>query len=241
MPLEYQPIILSQACRTDHPFAHSCIRRVPIFQNLSDEEVEILHHVTFQKKYEKNETIFRDGEQSENLYVISHGVVKIAKLTDEGKEQIYRFLFPGDFFGQFSLLQNKTHYANAEALEPAVICQIHKADFSRIIGEHPHMAYRLLIAVSERLKQADEWISTISLLDVERRLAKILLLFYRKQADEQGHVKLPVAKKELAAWIGTTPETISRKFTYFESLGILASDNQNKIRILDPQMLESLQ
>ncbi|MCC2684939.1 MAG: transcriptional regulator [Paenibacillaceae bacterium] len=241
MPLEYQPIDLSQVCRTDNPLAHSCIRRVPIFQNLSDEEVEILHHVTFQKKYEKNETIFRDGEQSENLYVISRGVVKIAKLTDEGKEQIYRFLFPGDFFGQFSLLQNKTHYANAEALEPAVICQIHKADFTRIIGEHPHMAYRLLIAVSERLQQADEWISTISLLDVERRLAKILLLFYRKQADSQGQVKLPVAKKQLAAWIGTTPETISRKFTHFESLGILASDNPNKIRILDPKMLESLQ
>jgi CRP/FNR family transcriptional regulator len=207
---------------------------------LSDEEVEILHKVTFQRKYEKNESIFCEGERSEKLYVISRGVVKISKLTEEGKEQIYRFLFPGDFFGQFSLLQNKTHYANAEALEPAIICQIHKADFARIVGEHPHMAYRLLLAVSERLQQADEWISTISLLDVERRLAKILLLFYQKNADSHGFVKLPVAKKELAAWIGTTPETISRKFTNFESLGILSSDQPGRVKILDPGKLESL-
>ncbi len=226
--------------RTPLSSANSCIRRVPVFQGLTEPEIEMLHEVTYQKTYDKGEHIFRDGERSETLYVLSKGIVKISKLTETGKEQIYRFLFSGDFFGQFSLLQDKTHYANAEVLETALVCHIHKTEFNRLIEQNPNMTYRFLVAVSERLYQADEWVGTISLLEVDRRLAKILCLFFQKNGDDQQTFHLPVAKKELAAWIGTTPETISRKFAHFESLGLLKSVDHHRIRILDPVGLQNL-
>jgi len=219
---------------------NTCIRIVPIFQGLQETEILALHNVTRQKKYRKGEFIFRDGEDSHMLYVVNQGVVKISKLTESGKEQIIRFLFKGDFFGQFALLQNKKHYAHAEVLEASTVCQIHQQDFHAILKSNPDMAYRFLLAVSERLQQADEWISTISLLEVERRLARILLLFHSKSGVSQHILQLPVAKKELAHWLGTTPETISRKFSQLEEQGILALDSHNQIRILDMERLQQL-
>ncbi|MEB3104002.1 Crp/Fnr family transcriptional regulator [Paenibacillaceae bacterium T2] len=213
----------------------SCIRRVPVFQGLSDEEIMALHKVTKSRSYGKGNFVFREGEQSETLFVLNRGTVKIVKISDEGKEQIIRLLFPGDFFGLFALLQEKIHYADAEVLETAEVCLIQKKDFKAIIESNPHMAYRFMLAISERLQQADEWIGTFSLLEVERRLAKMLLAFYNRS--KAPIVQLPVPKKELAALLGTTPETLSRKLAHFESLNILSLKNRKEIRILDADEL----
>lgn len=218
----------------------SCICNVPIFENLTDEEISSLDEVLVTKTFKKGQFIFREGERSDTLYVLNQGIIKISKTSDSGKEQIIRFLFPGDFFGQFALLQEKNHYANAEVLDNAIICLIHKNDFKNIIEKNPSMTYRFLLAISEKLHQADEWMGAISLLEVERRLAKILLLFQQRNKSEGNVVELPVAKKELAAWIGTTPETLSRKLSYFESLDIIALDSRKDIRILDPSGLNDI-
>jgi len=215
----------------------SCVRRVPIFENLTEPEIIALQGVIQSRHFKKGEFIFREGERSETLYILHRGVAKVSKFSDTGKEQVIRFLYPGDFFGQFSLLQERTHYANAEVLEPASICLIHKTDFKNLLEKNPAMTYRFLLAISDRLYQADEWMSTISLLDVEERLAKTLLLFYQKEASSGQVFTLPIAKKELAALLSTTPETLSRKWALLESRRILAPESRNRIRILDLEKL----
>ncbi|HEX7057301.1 MAG TPA: Crp/Fnr family transcriptional regulator [Bacilli bacterium] len=224
-------------CLRDHAGQPSCIRRVSVFDCLTDEEVAELHAVAQSKHVAKGEMVFQEGESCDSLFVVSEGIIKISKLSDEGKEQIIRFMFPGDFFGQFSLLLQKKHYANAEALEPSVICIIHRRDFIQFMENKPKVTYRFLLAVSERLHQADDWMGAISLLEVERRLAKILGLFYEQLSPGDNVVKLPVAKKELAALIGTTPETLSRKLAWLEEQGIISLERRNMIKILDPQAL----
>lgn len=220
-----------QSCKNEP----SCIRSVPVFQGLNDEEIMALHKVTLSRCFEKGNFIFREGEQSESLFVLNRGIVKIVKISDVGKEQIIRLLFPGDFFGLFALLQEKEHYANAEVLETAEVCLIQKKDFKAIIEREPQTAYRFMLAISEKLQQADEWIGTFSLMEVERRLARILLAFYNR--NKAPNIQLPVPKKELAALLGTTPETLSRKLAYFESLNILSLKNRKEIRILNADEL----
>ncbi|MCL6459733.1 MAG: Crp/Fnr family transcriptional regulator, partial [Gorillibacterium sp.] len=141
-------------------------------------------------------------------------------------EKIVRFLFPGDFFGQFALLQEKKHDAHAEVLDAATVCIIHKQDFLPIIENNSKMAYSFVIAISELLHQAEEWISTISLLETEQRLAKLLLLFHEKNGSLPSFT-LPVPKKELAALLGTTPETLSRKLASLEKQGLISFMRKN--------------
>jgi CRP/FNR family transcriptional regulator len=214
----------------------TCIYKVPIFEHLTAEEAESLAAKVRSKRYKRGEFIFREGERSETFFILNEGTVKLSKLSETGKEQILRFLFPGDFFGHFAMLQDKTHYANAEVLDDADVCFIQKREFRQILECNPKMAYRFLLAVSERLGQADDWLGTISLMDTDKRLAKLLHLFYEKNG-AQPVLRLPAQKKELAAHLGITPETLSRKLACLEENGLLEV-KRNCIIVRRPELLE---
>lgn len=217
----------------------SCVRSVPVFKGLNNEEVDALNQVVKSRTYHKGEFIFREGDSSDTLYVVHKGTIKVSKVTEEGKEQIIRILFHGDFFGQYALLENKKHYADAEVLEDTTVCHLHKNDFKIILERNPTMAMNFMMALSELLQIADEWIGTISLLEVERRLAKALLLFFERENGGE-YFQLPVPKKDFASLIGATPETLSRKLVHLQSMQILELDGRRGIRLLDVEKLKEI-
>ncbi len=217
----------------------SCIRRVPIFENLTDKDVELLSDAIHSETYAKGEYVFRTGEQSDTLYVVHKGVVKITKVSESGKEHILRFLFPGDFDGQFALFNEEFHYADAEVMEETVVCKIRRGELHHIMMHNPEIAYRLVVIMSERLKEADEWIGAISLLDVEKRLAKVLLVYGSKHVPNEPF-DLPVSKKDFASLIGVCPETLSRKLSLLENQGLIELTGRKSIRILDEHQLKGI-
>lgn len=217
----------------------SCLSRVPVFSQLRSEEFELLHSVMRSGHYGKGENIFKEGDRSDSLFILSRGVIKLTKLEDNGKEHIIRLLFPGDFFGQFSLLQEKPHYASADTADEADICRIHRADFLEVLRRSPDTAARFMSALSGQLEEADSWAAVLTLLEADRRLAKMLLYFRNKSVPFSNEFSLPVSKKELAGVIGATPETISRKLGQLTKSGI-AVVRGRKIRILDEGKLRSL-
>jgi CRP/FNR family transcriptional regulator len=206
---------------------------------MEHEELETIQSVTKSSCYKKGDYIFREGERSETLFIVHEGLIKLSKLNDEGKEQIIRLLFPGDFFGQFALLQNSNHYANAEALEQTTICSIEKAGFLDTLGKNPTMALHFINALNNRLFLADEWMSLLSLMEVEKRLARVILLFIEKVEVKNNEFLLPISKKDLASLIGTTPETLSRKLLSFAEQKIIAV-KQRRVQVVDIQKLKQL-
>jgi CRP-like cAMP-binding protein len=226
-------------CCEKHQQGDSCVRAVPVFKGLNNKEVEDLSKMVKSRSYTKGDFIFREGEVSEALVVVHRGTIKVSKFSEEGKEQIIRILFPGDFFGQYAILDNKKHYADAEVLEETTVCFIHKKDLKVILERNPTMAMNFMMALSELLQEADEWIGTISLLEVERRLAKALILFYDKDQGED-YFELPVPKKDFASLIGATPETLSRKLVQLQSQQVLELDGRRGIRLLDLEKLKEI-
>ncbi|MFS0863104.1 Crp/Fnr family transcriptional regulator [Fredinandcohnia sp. 179-A 10B2 NHS] len=220
------------------PHDPSYISLVPIFQGLQQDEIQDLQKVTQIKEYQKGEWIFREGESSDTLYLISEGLIKITKVAEDGKEQIVRLLFPGDFFGQSAMLQTENHYANAVAINDTLIYTIHKHDFLNTLERNHKMALRFMRALNERIYQADEWMSLLSLMEVEQRLASVLLLFNNRMQAKDGKFTLPISKKVLASLIGTTPETISRKLVLFVSNNLIELHGQRDIHILDIEGLK---
>ncbi len=219
-----------------HEGEDSCIRYVPLFSGLSQQEVSLLSYSVHSRYYKRGDLVFQEGERSDALYIINQGVIKVYKLSDSGKEHILRFLFHGDFGGVSSLFKERRHYANAEVVEDAVVCRIHGNDLRAILDQNFEIAYRFLAALSERLREADEWTGSISLMDTERRLAKTLLIF-RSKVEESVARELPFAKRDLAALMGMTPETLSRKLAAFESQGIISLKGKKGIQILDVDAL----
>jgi CRP-like cAMP-binding protein len=218
----------------------SCLTTVPVFKGLNKEDIKQLRKVTHSRMAQKGEYIFREGERSSTLFVIKDGLVKLTKTSPDGKEQIVRLLFPGDFFGLFSLLRDEKHYLNAETIQQTEICSIEKKDFLKVMEGNSDMAFRFLVAMNDRLYEADESVGNLSLMEVEQRLAKALLLFHEKLKIKNEPFMLPITKKDLASFIGTTPESVSRKLLTFMSQHIIHMEGQRVIQILELDQLKGI-
>lgn len=218
----------------------ACITTVPVFKGMPEPELLQLQKVTRSRTFQKGEFIFREGERSETLLIVNEGLIKLTKTSVDGKEQIVRLLFPGDFFGLYALLRDEQHYMNAEALTPTGICFIDKKDFLETMAKNAEMSFRFVVALNDRLYEADESVGFLSLMDVEERLARALLLFSDKMNAGHGAFTLPISKKDLASFIGTTPETVSRKLLSFVSQEIIELNGQREIRILDQERLQMI-
>ncbi|MDR7002453.1 Crp/Fnr family transcriptional regulator [Neobacillus niacini] len=204
------------------------------------DDLHVLQKVTRSRKFQKGEFIFQEGERSETLFVVNEGLIKLTKMSAEGKEQIVRLLFPKDFFGLYSLLRDEKHYVNAQAVQETVICYIDKKDFLKTMEGNAGLSYRFLIAVNDRLYEADESVGLLGLLEVEQRLARALVLFYQKMNPQNGIFTLPISKKDLASYIGTTPESVSRKLLTFISQKLIKMDGRRKIQILELDQLKEI-
>lgn len=223
---------------------NSCVRQVPVFLALPDHELHKVESIIESRFYAKGSLVFREGEQSDSLFVVNNGLIKLTQTSKEGKQHILRFLFPGDYFGQFALLHNKHHYATAEVVESGSICRIRREDFMPLLASNAGLAFSFLMSVSEQLQQADELAGALHIFEAEKRLARLLLHLYSRQSllsggEAEYSLHLPAAKKEFAAMIGTTPETLSRKLNKLEQMKIIRMSNR-KVTILDMLSLSQI-
>ncbi|MGG3467071.1 Crp/Fnr family transcriptional regulator [Neobacillus pocheonensis] len=226
------------ACHQGCAHESACLTSVPVFEGLNVVDRQLLQKVTRSRHFSKGEFIFQEGERSETLFVVNEGLIKLTKISAEGKEQIVRLLFPGDFFGLSSLLKKDKHYVNAETSQNTVICYIEKKDFLTTMEKDAELAYRFLLEVNERLCDADESVGSLSLMEVDQRLARALILFHKKMSPNKGSFILPITKKELASYIGTTPESVSRKLLSFKTQKLIQMDGSKQIQILELDQLK---
>lgn len=150
----------------------NCIEMVPIFSNLTQEEMLEIAMITSEKTVEKGEAIYSAGDRTDNLYVIHKGRVKIIRLSEAGKEQVLRVLGPGQFIGELAIFNKEPASESALALEKTIMCKIEGQDIKSLMARHPSIAFKILEELSQRLQKAETLVEDISLSSVERRIAK---------------------------------------------------------------------
>ena len=215
----------------------SCIEMVPIFMNLTYEEMMEVAGITSNRTYEKGEMIYCAGDKGERLYVIHRGKVKVTRLSDTGKEQIIRVLGPGDFLGELSLFSSQPRTDNSEAIEKATLCIIDGQRIKELMVKYPTIAFKVMEELSKRLVKAEDLIENISLHGAEKRLAEMLL----QMADARGEVKLKMSKRDLASHLGMSQETLSRKLSSFQNMGLIKLYGQRQITLLNISGLKDVE
>jgi CRP-like cAMP-binding protein len=209
----------------------SCVAVVPIFNHLEEEEMDEISKTTRPALLKKGEILYSAGDNSSSLYIVHKGKVKVYRLSEDGKEQVIRILTPGEFTGELSLFTESVHNVYAEAMEKTEICRIHRSDLQDLLQQHPNISLKILNEFSKRLDRAEHQITSFATEDAETRIA----CYLARQADEaqSTEINLPMSRKDLASYLGTTPETISRKLSKFEAQGWIVQKDQRNIRILD--------
>ena len=222
-----------KTCSAHGELTHDhCISLVPIFNHLTEEQMLEISALTHAVKFKKGETIYRAEEPSNALYILSKGKVKIYRMSEAGKDQIQRILTPGEFTGELALFSEGVHESYAEALEDVEICMVKQEDMSELLLKYPSIAMKVLSEFSKRLETSEKQATRFATEKVETRLA----MYIAETLDRYGGheiVKIPMKKKDLASYIGTTPETLSRKLLELEEAKIIKQMPGNKIRVLD--------
>lgn len=213
-----------------------CIKRVPIFGNLTNQEMFEISKTIQQKEYKKGEIIYLEGEKIEKLFIINSGQVKIYNIAESGREQIIRILSPGDFIDELSILTNSPANNIAETIVDTTMCMITGEDLKRIMEKKPVIALKVIQELGRRLEKTEKLIQSIGLMSVEKRIADSLL----DMANEKDVVHLTITKKDLASHIGMSQETLSRKLSSFQDLGWIKQQGQRKIIIKDKKALENI-
>ena len=220
-----------------------CAKKVSIFSMLKDVELKDVVDLVITKTYKKGQMIFFQGDVSDQLYIINTGKIKIFKYTRESREQILYILSEGDFIGDLSLLKKSSFEFNAEALENVIICTIAKQDFDSILRKNPDIALRMLENVHDRLVSLEKLVQTLSTKDVEARIASMLINFivdFGCECNGEMELNIPLSREEMANFIGITRETLSRKLTGLQEVGIIELVLNKKIVIKDINRLKDM-
>ncbi|MDC5697100.1 Crp/Fnr family transcriptional regulator [Intrasporangium calvum] len=215
----------------------SCVAIVPLFQGLSPKEQdEIARHARPMRR-RRGEVIHRPGDDVSHLLVVHRGRIRISHLATSGHEQVLRILEPGDFIGETAFVTGARPDDWATALGDVELCSFDHAELGQLVAQFPDIALRMLRTVTSRLDAAERLIADLTSADVEARLAGYLVGLPARHVDGRLVVTLPVAKKDVASLIGTTPETLSRKLAAFTEAGLITVSGRDVV-ITDPAALE---
>jgi CRP/FNR family transcriptional regulator, dissimilatory nitrate respiration regulator len=220
-----------------HPYAE-IISETLMFEGLPAEHVEALLHIAVEKAFEKQEMIFFEGDRADGLYVNIEGMIKIYKLSSDGKEQILHIFGPGEPFGEVPVFSGKTFPAHAEAIVKSRVLFFPRDALVSLLTQNPGIAMNMLAVMSMRLRQFTVQIENLTLKEVPGRLAAYLLMLASEQGND-NRVHLTFSKAHLAGFLGTIPETLSRMLGRMADHGLIHVAGR-KIDLLDMEGLKSL-
>lgn len=214
------------------PNDHSILREVPIFSELSDDEIGTIMQMTVRRTFQKNTMIVIEEDSADTLYIIDTGSVKITRLNDEGREVILAILGSSEFFGEMALLDGQGRSANVMALDDTVMYTLTRRDFLDVLKRFPSISIQLLREMTSRLRKSDQQIKSLSLSDAEHRIGIAL----HRIAEDMGTFKMGQVvikrlpyQQDIANMAGTSRETVSRMLKSLEEKGILERDGRRLI------------
>jgi CRP-like cAMP-binding protein len=195
------------------------LREVPLFAQLREGDVERILQAARERTYPKNSVILFEDDPGDALYVVISGQVKLVLIAEDGREVILSIRRKGDFFGEISLIDDEPRSAHVIAMEDSRLLVLRREDFQRCLQEMPSVSIGLLRALCKRLRQADNKIGSLVLLDATGRVAHLLL----EMADENDgvHVAQRLTHHMIAQMIGASRETVSRTMRDFASRGLI--------------------
>lgn len=214
---------------------HTCVSLVPLFMDLPEKDQLKINSLAIHRRYQKGEMIFQPGD--EKLQIVARGNMKVYQLSASGREQLLRVAQPGDYEGEKQLfgLENDSFFG--QAMENTEICSLSKADFNRVLLENPQLSLKLLELSTQKLLATERQTQFLAMERVEERLASYLLDLAKVAGSDQ--VQLSMKMKDIALYLGTTPETLSRKFKLLEKMGYLKRTGK-QVKILDEDGLLDL-
>lgn len=217
-----------------------CVSRVPIFASLSAVEQREVHDVARPRRVAAGEAVYAEGAPVASLLVVNTGRLRLSKGARDGGEQIIRVLEPGDFTGVESFLTGSGPGHTATAMTDTVLCEFRHADLGGLLDTYPQIGAAMLGSLANELTRTQERLVAQTLEPVERRVADYLVGLPARPHPRGLRIELPMAKKDVASYLGTSPESLSRSLRALTDAGVVELEGARTVVVLDSFALSEL-
>jgi len=226
----------------------SILKKIFIFSELTQDDLEIIKNFSRLKKLDKGDIVFFDTEPYQGFYIVLEGMIKIYKISKDGREHILHLVDKYNTFAEVPLFENAgqilekdfRYPANAAALEDETqVLLIPHRHFIELMATNNQLCLRMIAGFAKRLRYLNNHIENITLKDVTKRLAVYLFgeLSKNKKTGLNNTISLKISKHDLASYLGTITETLSRTLKKFQDDEIIEVDGK-LIKILSENKLK---
>ena len=212
----------------------SFLSHIFLFETLSQKELESFTSFCTQVKIPKGAALFDEGQFVDAFYILAFGKVKLFRLSPTGDENIIHIQSDGELIAEAAIFDDERYPANSVAIEESLLVKVPAEQFKAMLKNNPELCFKIMSSYAKRLRLLTKKIQDLTANDIKGRLANFLLSQSYKDT-----VTLNIPKKELAASLGTIPETLSRTLQFFKKNGLI-EENKDQIIIKDPQALRDL-
>jgi CRP-like cAMP-binding protein len=217
--------------------AYQVLQTVPLLGGVPEADLRALAAFARERSVPKGGVILSQGAPGDALYLIRTGQVKVAVIAEDGREVILSVMAPGSFFGEMALLDDEPRSAHVIAMSPSTLLQLRREDFRARLRASPDLSVALLRELSHRLRRADDTITSLMLLDVNGRVAHLLLELAR---EEGGNAHTRIARRlthaSIGQMVGASRETVSRTMRNLVLRNVIEV-TRREIRLMDPDAL----
>jgi CRP/FNR family cyclic AMP-dependent transcriptional regulator len=214
--------------------------RVPAFSTLEVGDLERIAEVAVPREFEPGQVVFREGDASDTCYVVREGYARAVRTHGDGRTITLATFGPGDIFGELAMFEDERRSATIEAIEPTSVVGVLGPDMRRLMGEHPAIAARLVVALGRRLREMNERLSRQSFQTVQSRVAVVLRQLVEQEvaAGRDGSdVLVTATQADLAQLAGSSRESASRFLAVLERAGVI-SQGRGRLTVHDAAALD---
>ena len=217
------------------------LQRVPLFSELSEPELERIAQVAVPRSYPADTRVFHEGDPGDACYIVRDGSCRVTREHPDGRAITLATLGPGAIFGELAMLDGESRSASVEATENTELLALPAGDMRALIRSHPEMAEKLVIALTRRLREANERITRQSFQTVPSRVAGVLNQLLAEDTLTplvKDGVTIRLRQSDLAQLAGTSRESVSRFLATLERAGVVQV-GRGRVTVLEPERLNS--
>jgi CRP/FNR family cyclic AMP-dependent transcriptional regulator len=214
---------------------------VPLFSELSSQELDEVARVAIPRSYPRETRVFHEGDPGDACYVVSKGSCRVTRQHSDGRVITLATLGPGAIFGELAMLDGERRSASVETAEDTELLALPAADLRPLIRAHPEVGEKLVVALTRRLREANERIARQSFQTVPSRVAGVLNQLLAEEAVTPlacDQVTIRLRQSDLAQMAGTSRESVSRFLATLERAGVVQV-GRGRVTIIEPARLDA--
>ena len=204
---------------------------------LQASDLEPLRARTVSRRYQAGQVVFDAGDESDAVYVVVAGRIRIVRHSEDGDEVMLAFVERGDIIGEMGVLDDGVRSASAIAHVESELQEISRAVFFDFLEKTPALTLKLLRLLCRRQRRTIDQVGAIAFLGLEARLARLLVALADTYGVKRANgvlIDLKIGQRDLGAFIATTRESVGKQLNLWREEGLVEKESGRLlIRALD--------